>query len=80
MTEAGRVVDVVKGSDDDGGRGGGWDMRVLLFGRARTRCTKPHWDQFCVPLRRLFSNWERQGVVQCWTGRQEWGTASSVAA
>jgi hypothetical protein len=32
------------------------------------------------PVRRLFSDWERQGVVQCWTGRQEWGTASSVAA
>jgi hypothetical protein len=32
------------------------------------------------PVRRLFSDWERQEVVQCWTGRQEWGTASSVAA
>jgi hypothetical protein len=32
------------------------------------------------PVRRLFSDWERQRVVQCWTGRQEWGTASSVAA
>jgi hypothetical protein len=48
ISGAGREV-VVKGSDGGGGGGGGgWDMRVLLFGRARTRCTKPHWDEVCV--------------------------------
>ena len=29
--------------------------------------------RFVFSSEALFSNWEQQGVVQCWTGRQEWG-------
>lgn len=70
-----------KGSDGGGGGRGGWDMRVLLFARTRTRCTKPHWGHDLCSVRRLF--------LQI-GGAREWcsvgqdvrnaGTASSVAA
>ena len=29
-------------------------MRVLLFARATTRCTKPHWEHHLCSVRRLF--------------------------
>jgi hypothetical protein len=73
MSVAGREV-FDRGSDGGGRGGGGWDMRVVYYlpgpghdARSRIGSTT------CVHFGGSFSNWERQGVVQCWTGRQECG-------
>jgi hypothetical protein len=78
ISGAGREV-VVRGSDGGGG-GGGWDMRVLLFGRARTRCTKPHWDDVCVQFGGSFQIGSSREWCSVGQDVRNGGTASSVAA
>lgn len=84
MVEAERG-EVGEGNDDSGGGGGGgsggWDMRVLLSVRTRTRCTKPHWEHHLYSLLEpLVQIGQGQQVVQCRTEGQEGGTKWGVAA
>jgi hypothetical protein len=56
-------------------------MRVLLFARSWTRCTKPHWDQHLCSVRRLLLRLGAPGRRAVWDRNvRNVGTALSVAA